>query len=254
MRVEIDLDLFAIRYIGLPGGANLLASEYVSELERRSHLWLDYGGLFSDLTPLDKKSAALRRGPAEVVYLSARSVLLIGPEDPDLKLRLEKEITLDDTEPVLHYTVRAMTSRAEPYQVSIRNTAQVPVGRTVQMGPQDSAAFRLVGVDTLDEVAVAEGEGWLVPIPPRTLKAPVAIAAPGIKTSVHHGPVSWQRAWAGPSPESASAEELPEIECSMDPASKKYSWSITSPPRRLDKGHPLEFKEIWTLRKEEERP
>lgn len=241
VRVEIDPALFAIRFVGLSGGDNFLELVYVSELERQGSGWVACGGLVTDVVPLEAPSPLLRRGPAEVVYLSERSVLLVGPEDPALGLRLEKEIALEKDAPRVRYTVRVLTTRPESRQVAVRNIARIPIGSKIQFCQADQKAFTLTGIASLEAVAELSGIDWVVSMPPKGLAGEGAITAPGTETSLTVNGVTWHRQFAP-----ASETDIPSVvQGVFDVAHYAYQHAVQSQAGTLEMGTPFAFTELW---------
>lgn len=82
LRIEIDPAVFNVRFVGFPGGKNFVEPHFIEERDRSGSMWLDPGGVTTDLIPMEEEDAALRRGPAEVVEASDRHVVLLGAESP----------------------------------------------------------------------------------------------------------------------------------------------------------------------------
>ena len=115
MRVEVDPRLFSVCFVGLPNRSNFVEPTQPTQEEIEGEGWVDPGGLHTDLVPYQGQDAAIRRGPADVVERTATSVVMLGPVSGTLKVRLKKEIELDEHKPRAVFKVSASPSRPKRF-------------------------------------------------------------------------------------------------------------------------------------------
>jgi hypothetical protein len=108
IRIEVEPELFAIRFIGTPGGKNFLDPLYVRDSVRASEGPLESGGLTTSLDPAGPQAAELSRGPTRTIDSGWYHLVLIGPVAEESGLRLRKEIRIDPREPKAWFTVTVL--------------------------------------------------------------------------------------------------------------------------------------------------
>lgn len=247
LRIEVDPQVFAVRFVGAPGGANFLDPQYLSDAQRQGTEWLDPGGLTTDLVPLEDKDPALRRGPAEVILQEPLRLILLGAESPAMGLRLKKEIRLDPREATAHYIVTALSSRADGPTVALRNTARLPLRSTVRVPRKDTPFAPIPPNDQVPWVLVKSVDFWLVPIPPTARVAPLVLGGMAHAVDVQTDAGVWTRRITRPPTEATRVPGGATALIVLDDTTRSYGASLQGEQALLTGATPLQLTEVWTL-------
>jgi hypothetical protein len=246
IRVEIDPELFSIRFVGAPGGRNFLEPLFVEENTRRSGDWADPGGLVTDVLGLEERDAALRRGPAVVADQSAVHVLLIGPESRTTGLRLKKEITLAPDTAAARLTCSLLSNRPEAQRLALRNMVRVAPGATIRLPRRAGDLRSLSGAPATAPLVVKSMLYWLMPVPPTSPVRETLLGSESASVELQSENGVWTRRSAA----MASPEAFPKGQQSLallDDATKSYGLALQSPEQEVSLAHPLVWTEEWTF-------
>lgn len=248
VRVEIDPEVMAVRYLGPPTGPNLVEPLYVSRLDRRGNAWLDAGGVgWEVVTPTAGSDAALRRGPAEVLAHSAKRATLLSPVSRDTPLRLKLDFLLADTAPEVAVTAVLSTDAAEsPTPVALRclfrlwpdSIARAPDGPPPALFPIAGASITAgTRVDKWDGTLLNAGAVGALPLVSSTLAPLVMIERSGWsltrEPSVFSGADSYTLGR--------------NVHAANDPSTHTYGVICDSPTATVSPAQPLSYREVWRL-------
>src|SRR5690606_16293734 len=115
--LEIDTEFFAIRFVGAPGGKNLLAPLHIPRRLRTANTVADPGGLTFHLTTARDERRV--HGPAEVVERSVERVIVRSAVDEDTGVRLRLEGTVGKGEGTCSLVVAMETASTEPHTLGL---------------------------------------------------------------------------------------------------------------------------------------
>jgi len=249
IRVEVDPELFAVRFVGGPGGENFVESLYVPSEVRAGKAWADAGGIPTDLVPCEGRDAALRRGPAEVIEHTAHSVVLLGPLSETLYVRLKKTVEIDPREPSARYTVTVIATEPQPQTFAICNTVRVPPETRLRIERADGVLKVLAGAETVEAAAETSPAGWAISVPPAERLEGVVLGAFVPKVTHENDYGAWTREIVSmPADESDVPREATFL-CFLDAVSVNY-WAVLQGPRvEVRPSSPAVFVERWTVRK-----
>jgi len=247
IRVEVDPAVFSVRFVGRPGGRNLLDPAYISYAERNGGAWLDPGGLVTDVIPLETQDAALRRGPAEVIDQDADSVVLLGAVSETLGLRLRKEIRLEGAAPRARFTVTLLPTSPTPRTAALRNTARVPLGSVLRGDGEASIIRPFSGTDSTSGLVATAGSGWRIAVPPRTAAREVILGAFVPEAALELRDAVWRRRIAEMPAEESAAPYHSTFLCVLDDTSRVYGAVLQSALVEVSAASPLVFTEEWRL-------
>jgi hypothetical protein len=249
IRIELEPRTFSVRFIGLPGGNNFLEPAHLTQTELAGTGWLDPGGLFTDVLPVRTEDAVLRRGPAEVVEQRDDYVLLLGPEHPESRWRVKKEIQLARDAAELTYKVTVLSSLKEERDVRIRTTARLDWSGAlvVPVAPGRMSLVRGSFEDVSDLLELPE-ETYTVPLRSRQLRtrAVLSSASPDVTMTMDFG--VWKRRLeirsALPDPD---AENRIRMLALLDDPSHTYEAALEGAQSGTNVGSPLVVVEHWSV-------
>jgi hypothetical protein len=248
VRVEIDPEVMAVRYLGPPMGPNLVEPLYVSRLDRRGKAWLDAGGVGWEVVAASgSRDAALRRGPAEVLAHTVNRVTLLSPVSQDAPLRLKLDFLLADSAPEVEVTAVLSTDAGDlPAPVALRCLFRLWPG-TVARAPDGPppALFPIAGtsvpagtrVDKWDGTLLNAGAVGALPLVTSTLAPKVMIERMGWRLSRE------PTAFAG----AGSYTLGRNVHAANDPSTHTYGVICDSPTATITPAQPLSYREVWRL-------
>jgi len=249
IRIEIEPELFTIRFIGAPGGENFVEPIYVDPSLVEGREWVDPGGLYTDLVGADVgQDGALRRGPAEIIEHKENYIALLGPPSPKLKVRIKKEIRLDPKEARAYFYASAIGLSKTPVEGVLRNTARVPQGTTLRVLRADDTIRTLAGRITPSPAVTPSMKYWLIPVPPTTRMDKMVLGA-FVSTVEHRAPsgLQWTRHLVT-MPD--TRDEVPHeatFLCLLDSTTRTYGASLQSQKTVVTQAQPAFIAEEWTL-------
>jgi hypothetical protein len=248
IRIEIEPELFAVRFIGRPGGENFLDPIYVRDTVRNSEGVAESGGLTTIVEPLGLRAAVLSRGPARLIDSGPYHVVLIGPVAEESGLRIRKDFRIDPKEPKAWYTVTVLSLNKEPVELSVVNSAAIPMGTTVWAREPEGASIRALE-DDLGALQV-EKVGGGVSFLPRSLrvagrKGRWGGSAGGAAFKNSTG--IWVRKIDGPLADTQAYNDEAPLVFSINDTAMRYGVDMRSPRTSVDSATPLIHREIWQL-------
>lgn len=249
IRVEFNTEVFAVRFIGAPNGPNLIEPLPIRDEDRETGVWLDPGGMVTDLRPGLVSEAALRRGPAEVLEQSKTHLVALSPLAETAPLRLMKELRLLDDRKRILYKVTVLSEGKEPVEVGVRNTQRLPLRSTVRWPRADhDEPQALSGAESIYPAVVKSREYWLLPVPPTTAMEQVVIGAFGREADValRRGGVLKRKLVTTPT----SPKDAPQgvsMLCVLDTASQSYGLAFQGVEAKVTPASPLVMSEIWEI-------
>jgi len=248
LRVEFDVELFTVRYVGAPGAPNWLEPLPIDDSQRESGVWLDPGALVTDVRPDFIGDAALRRGPGEVLEKSSTHLIVLGPLAEDAPLRLMKELRILPEDNRMLYKVTLLSEGAEPIRAGLRNTMRLPQRSTVRI-PRDVGELTVLsGADSIYPAVVKSREHWLVPIPPTATMSRVVIGGFSREAAIERrgeGVLHRKLVTAPASPKDAPHGVT--VLCVLDTPSQSYGVAIQGAEAEVSPAAPLVLTEVWEL-------
>lgn len=249
IRIELETRTFSVRFIGIPGGNNFLEPAHLTETELAGNGWLDPGGLFTDVLPVNTGNAVLRRGPAEVVERRDDYVLLLGPEHPESRWRVKKEVQLTRDAAELTYKVTVLTSLKEVRDIRIRTTARLDWSGELAI-PVEPGRMSLVrgAFDDVSTLLEHPEESYNVPLRSQQLRtrAVLSSASPEVTMTTDFG--VWTRRLeirsALPEPE---AENRIRMLALLDDPTHTYEAALEGAQPGTNVGAPLVVVEHWSV-------
>jgi len=249
IRVEFDVELFTVRYIGAPGEGNWLEPLPVDDKTRESGIWLDPGALVTDVRPDFIGEAALRRGPGEILEKSGSHLIVLGPLAEKAAIRLMKEVRILEDSRVL-YKVTLLSEAGEPVKAGLRNTMRLPLRSTVRI-PRDAGDLKpLAGTESIHPAIVQSRQYWLMPVPPTATMERVVIGGFSREVSVERrgsGILTRKLVTAPGSP-----KDVPQgatVLCVLDTATQSYGVALQGEEAEVTPAAPLVLTEIWELQR-----
>ena len=247
IRVEVDAEVFAVRYVGRPGGLNFVEPLFVPPSEREGTGWVDPGGLTVNLYPLEERDAALLRGPAEVIERTDWSVALLGPESAAQRLRILKEIRIEPEAPVAHYAVTVISTDEQPKRLAVQNAARVPGNTTVSIRRDQGVFQALNGEEALMPLVSETADRWRVQL--RTPSAEKRVVFGAFVNEVAHENRDglWVRRLNN-APEEVHTVPLEATFIGLvDEASASRAAIVQGPWNEVTASSPAVLRETWTL-------
>lgn len=249
IRIELEPRTFSVRFIGFPGGNNFLEPAHLTQTELAGTAWLDPGGLFTDVLPVRSEDAVLRRGPAEVVEQREDYVLLLGPEHPESRWRVKKEVQLARDAAELTYKVTVLSALKDERDIRIRTTARLDWSGAllVPVAPGRMSLVRGAFEDVSELLEFPE-ETYTVPLRSRKLRtrAVLSSASPEVTMATDFG--VWKRSLeirsALPDPE---AENRIRTLALLDDPSHTYEAALEGAQSGTNVGSPLVVVEHWSV-------
>lgn len=249
IRIELDTRTFSVRFIGTPGGNNFLEPVHLSPSELDGRGWIEPGGLVSDVLPIHPDNAVIRRGPAELIEGRDDYVLLLGPEQPESRWRVKKEVQLTRDTAALTYKVTVLSSLKKERDVRIRNTARLAwsgtLGVPVAPGPMKLVRGRFEGVDGL--LQYPEGS-YIVPLYSTSKRSRAVLASPAPEVSMATNFGVWtRRLEIQSSLEEPEAENRVRMMTLLDDETHIYEAALEGAQSGVNVGAPLVVIEHWTI-------
>ncbi len=250
LRVEIDPQVFSIRFVGLPGGQNFLEPLLLEPEDRDSRAWLDPGGLVSDLIPLDTQDGALRRGPAEVVAQDGLSVILLGPKSAKAEARLKKEVRLDPEKPEAVFKVTVLSAQPSERRFAVRNTARVPRDSSLRVLKSEGGVRVLSSEEqTLQPAVTKSNDYWLIPVPPTSPAKGLVLGAFVERVATARDDGVWTRRIAVMPEDRALVPHESTFMAILDDPSVSYGSALQSAKGPISIARPMVYTEHWTFDK-----
>jgi len=246
LRIEIDPEVFSLRYIGFSGGRNFVEPIPFDDM-KSVKAWLDPGGLTTDVLPVAARDASIRRGPAEVLKQDALCLVMLGPVSAETQLQLKKEIRLDPENAAVWYNVSALTPSPEKRSCFVRNMGRIPQGSTLRVKKQDVNIRTLQGKTSLAPVVVKSMQFWLIPVPPthRTENALLGAFVDTVEIQNREG--LWRRRIHHMPPDPDHADQESTFVCVLDDKTRSYGVALQSGRQELSAQSPVLFSEEWTF-------
>jgi hypothetical protein len=248
IRIEIEPELFAVRFIGKPGGENFLDPIYVRDTVRNSEGVAESGGLTTIVEPMGLRAAVLSRGPARLIDSGPYHVVLIGPVAEESGLRIRKDIRIDPKEPKAWYTVTVLFLKKEPVELSVVNSATIPMGTTVSTREPEGASLHALE-DALGALEVEAVGGGVVFVPPSLRvagrKGRWGGSAGGAAFKNPNG--IWVRKIDGPLLDAQAYNDEAPLVFSINDKAMRYAVEMRSPRTSVDSATPLILREMWQL-------
>ena len=248
VRVEVDPQLMAVRYIGPPEGPNLVEPLHVEKRDRRLGEWLDAGGITWDLTAAPGHDAALRRGPAEVLAHTDSRIVLLAPASDASPYRLKLEIALPASRPEVSVVTTVTTDAAgTAAPVAVRCAFRVRPGALV--GTYDSRSTTVYPLDNpnaADGLVINQWDGILFDAGAPGARPLIAAALGDSAVIDRHGLKLIREVEGGAAPpaEYVRAANLLAV---SDPRTHTYGLVMESPRASIDIANPLVYREVWRL-------
>ncbi len=244
MRVEFDSELFAIRYVGVPGGINLLAPFHLPErLRTDGAAHLDPGGITFSLQRGGLPARA--DGPAEIISKSATEVVALSSSfgDPAMKLHVDLRLDPKTADATLRIEVRTEATQAADAAIVTTTSLAPHVALRV---PKSDATIRAA----LPEAATASlfvdaGESWEMGRPDAVDKSDPAVADFECGTMIIAGDALWERSISTPA--SGEAAQPWHAQYRRDPENRQRSLQLACPSVTVDLWNQPTLLETWRL-------
>jgi len=131
IRVEVQPEVCAIRYIGTRDGVNFVEPLPVRSADLRLGEPLDPGGVSWSIVPYLGEEHLLRGRPAEVVSHTARELRLRVGAEGKTPAEFQVRLTLSATAPELDMELTLLSYRDQPLPRALRTLWRVPAGAAV---------------------------------------------------------------------------------------------------------------------------
>ena len=247
IRVEVDPTVFAVRFIGVPGGENFLVPRYVQRNVQRNGSLADAGGLRADLRPMDTPDPAILRGPAEIVEVTDRFVALLGAPSDAAGIRIKKEIRLHERAPEAWYTVTAMSSSQVPVRLSLRSYADIAQDLALILPKGEKEPKMLTGRHPISEIVAGDGPVWRISVPPPRNFDETTLAFDLVEYTVEGDRGRWvRRMLASSERKSAESESWPFLFVSTH-RQQRYQAIFQTPVLDLNVATPITIREHWIV-------
>lgn len=247
VRVEVEPDLFLIRYVGVLDKHNWLAPLGLNQSQGENGLSSNFGGFGCTLVSPDVPDLAFPSGPAEIVNKNPLRVVLLGPESKKFPVRLKLEIQAPVAAGNIMVTVTAVASGNVPGKFALRNTACIAQGTTVRINTSDGEFLPLAGTTSVVPIANKSFCYWLIPLPSPGLQQQVVLGAHVPQVSFHKTPYAWTRYCGGTLEESRAYMDGSNLICALDGEKREYRVTFQSPLAEVRPDSPLVLKEEWSF-------
>jgi hypothetical protein len=249
IRIEVEPQVFAVRFVGFPGGSNFLDPLYVSPDDRNGSAWLDPGGLVSDVVPIEGHDPALRRGPGEVLEKRTDYLALLGPASSQNGLRIKKEFALDASSAKARYTVSVTVTGPKAASCAVRNTARLANASTLRVEKSDGTIRVLAGADSVLPAVVNSNQYWIIPVPPTAPMKNVVLGAFVSKIVHVNKQGTWTRRIVNPPSDTKAVPSESSFVCLLDSETRSFGAAFQGATTPLEPCCALTFEEEWTLEK-----
>ena len=243
VRIEVDPQLLAVRYLGAPDGPNLVESLHVENRQRRQPEGVDTGGVTWQVT---EGGAPLSFGPADVVAHSEQRIVLLTSRNEESHLRLKVEFVLEGESPEV--AMRATVTTDEPgstLPVALRCAFRVRPGALA--GSFVAQAPVLYALDKQGPgTPVNQWDGILFDAG-AIGSQPLLVSSMGSSVSMERSGYRVMRVLpegAAPSASYANAKNLHGV---SDPRSQTYGIIMESPKAQVGPTSPLVYREVWRI-------
>lgn len=247
IRVELEPRTFSLRYLGFPGGKNFLDPIYLSETEIAGAGWVAPGGVVTDLVPVSRAYASLRRGPATIAERTDDYILLLGPAHPESGWQFKKEYQLTRDSAALTYKLTVQTQQKEERSVRVRITAQLPEEGIVFIPHTAGELGFLRGAGpALRLLHAPEDSGYRIPLAANSSWRRAVLASPASELTYTTGFGVWSRRLEvrSAAPDEDSTYQFLAL---LDEASHTYQVALEAAQAGVNVGAPLVVVEHWTL-------
>lgn len=246
IRIEVVPELFAVTYLGVPGGENCLEVLTVSDDLVQGTEWVDVGGLQTDLVGLER-DAALRRGPATVTERSEEHLVLEGPVSEATGLRVRKAIHLYPGQAKARYEVVVSGGKEGGREVAVRNVARLQPPATLRVDRLNDSIQILTGGDALAPYVVNSRKYWLIPVPPTSDTRNVIVGAYVSTVVLENRTGLWERRIVSMPPSARRVPQECTFLCLLDDRTRSYGQVLQGEQGVPSEVAPLKFVEVWTL-------
>lgn len=246
IRVEFDPEVFAVRYVGLPGGNNAIEPlPIASGVQQRD--WVDAGGIQTDLLPFTGKDAAVRRGPGKVLEVRADYFAALGPPSPVSGMQVKKEVQLAGKEGRARFRVTALRVGPGEGPCAIRNTARLPLETSVRIDRKEGEIRRLSGEGGLGPFVVRSLKYWIIPVPPTAPAEKVVLGAFASGCAVESKTALWTRTLPDKPAGAGDVSNGCTFLCVLDDETKTYGVALQSATATLATGTSISLEEEWRV-------
>lgn len=251
IRIELEAELFAVQFVGIPGGKNFVEPLHVDQSGRKGIHWVNPGGAYVELVPPRGLDAAIMRGPAIVIEQRKDYVALLGPVSPTLGVRLRKEVRLEPDAPRAKFTVTVMGMSPNPCDAALRHVVRMPHNMRF-MVEKSAGSFRVLsGASDKDSPVESAGEFWALPTPTGKREKSIVLGAlADAAVHVNADGLRWHRRLPN-KPEAPT--DLPEgvsIWCKFGNGTSDYLAAMQGPQQMVTQAAPLVYVEMWSIEQE----
>lgn len=248
IRIEFSPEDFQVVFVGIPNGKNFLE---VVKLERgKTAEDNEHKEAFSsDLLPYKGLDPVLRYGPGVVKELSREHVVAESPLSTVYGVRIRKEIRLYPAQPKASMRVTVLSESDAPMDLAIRNTARLPQDSTIRVEKRGDSMKVLAGADSLAPWVVNSVRYWLVPIPPTSHADQVILGAVAEEVELENETGVWVRRILDMPRQPDMLPQQNSFLCLLDEKTHTFASVLQSPWFSCSKSKPLDFREVWTIKK-----
>lgn len=249
LRVEIEPRTHSLRFFGRPGGWNFLEPVHLTTTDLNANGWIEPGGLFTDILPLERANADLRRGPAEVVEHRPDFLLLLGPEQAATGWRFKKEFLLTRDKAELVFKLTVMSNRKEEREVRVRTTAQLGWAGTVYLPREAGRLALLRGTwPGVEDLLTSEDSYYVLPLTTSVARRRAVLSSPAATQIVQSPAGVWTRRIEVRSAVAGEESALHTRSLALlDDPSHTYQVALEAGQRGVNVGAPMIVQEFWTL-------
>lgn len=248
IRIEVSPEDFQVLFVGIPNGINFLDVVSV-ETDNPGEHTVHQEAFCSDVLPYKGLDPVLRYGPAVVKELSREHIVTESPFSSMYGVRLRKEIRLYPAQPKASIRVTVLSESDVPMDMAVRNTARLPQDTTIRIEKKGDTMKVLAGADTLAPWVVNSVRYWLVPIPPTSRADEVILGAFTEEVELENETGVWVRRILDMPREADTLPQQNSFLCLLDEKTHTYAGVLQSPWFPCSKTAPLDFREVWTIKK-----
>ena len=245
VRVEIDTEYFAMRYVGAPGGKNLIAVHHIPERIRADGTApLEPGGITFHL---ESKGRAMRaEGPGETVERGRNRIVVLSAPVDDTGLRVRLECTLAGRDSDATVRVGVQTTSQETVNTGITLRTVLAPEAILRLPKADATILDVTPEALSASLLVDMGDYWAVdPNPAAAVRSASGVVDSGSRTMTIAGGRHWLRRVTEFSANGGPSAPLVRYRRDVESRQRIVEWVF--PPVDIDLWSTPSITEVWRL-------